>query len=168
MSIEIRKGTSADLDAYAELLYNVHKNMSNKEWFYLDSREELQQQMDEGIMELWLAVDGEMVVGAFDLLVPGLRPINYGYALGFTKEELLQAVNMDSAAVHPDYRGRGIQRKLLQMAEVWLKEQGKRILLCTVHPENTYSLGNVRNLGYTVQKKIPIYGSVRYVLRKDI
>ena len=168
MAVEIRKGTSADLDAFVELLYAVRDSMPIKEWFCLDSKDEFHQQMDDGIMELWLALDGEKVVGAFDLLVPGLREINYGYELGFTEEELLQAVNMDSAAVHPDYQGQGIQRRLLLTAEDWLKSQGRRILLCTIHPENRFSLHNARKIGYTIQKQLPLYGSVRYILRKDI
>lgn len=168
MAVEIRKGSRSDLDAFVELLYTVRESMPVKEWFYLDSKDEFWQQMEEGIMELWLAMDGDKVVGAFDLLVPGMREINYGYELGFSEQELLQVVNMDSAAVHPDYQGQGIQRRLLLTAESWLKEQGSRILLCTVHPENRFSLQNALKIGYTIQKEVPIYGSVRYILRKDI
>ena len=168
MTTEIRKGTAGDLDAFVNLLYTVRENMPVKEWFYLDSPEEYRQQMEAGIMELWLAVDGETVAGAFDLLVPGLRDFNYGYELGFSEEELLSVVNMDSAAVHPHYQGQGIQRKLLLAAEDWLKAQGSRILLCTIHPENRFSLQNALKIGYQIQKQVDIYGSVRYILRKDI
>lgn len=168
MAVEIRKGTKEDLNSYMELLYSVRDNMLHQDWFYADSREELRQYMDTGIMELWLAVDGERLAGAFALLIPGMRSMNYGYTLDFTEEELLQVVNMDSVAVHPYYRGQRIQERLMHAAELWLQGQGKRILLCTVHPENYYSLQNVRKLGYTVQKQISIYDSVRYVLRKDI
>lgn len=168
MAVQIRKGTPADLDAFIRLLYTVHETMPVKEWFYLDSPEEFRQQMEDGIMELWLAVDGDTVVGAFDLLNPGLREFNYGYELGLSEDQLLRVVNMDSAAVHPAYRGQGLQRKLLLTAEAWLKEQGSRILLCTIHPENRYSLQNAQKIGYRIQKLVNLYGSVRYILRKDI
>ena len=168
MEITIRKGTASDIDGFVDLLHRVHAAMTEKEWFYIDSPEEIRQQMESGIMELWLAMDGDRVVGAFDLLVPGLRDCNYGYELGFSEEELRKVVNMDSAAVDPDYRGLGLQLKLLNVAEAWLKEQGSRILLCTVHPDNRFSLQNVQSLGYGIQKKVAIYGSVRYVLRKNI
>jgi len=168
MSVTIKKGTSSDVGALVDLLCAVRETMPVKEWFYVDTPEEFCHQMDEGIMELWLATDEDRIVGAFDLLVPGLREINYGYALGFTKEELLRVVNMDSVAVDPEYQGQGIQRKLLQTAEDWLKEQGNRILLCTIHPDNCYSLQNGLKLGYEIQKQLPVYGSVRYILRKDI
>ena len=43
-----------------------------------------------------------------------------------------------------------------------------RILLCTIHPDNRYSLQNALKLGYRIEKRVGRYGSVRYVLRKDL
>ena len=168
MTVAIRKGDATDLDAFVELLCMVRDSMPVKAWFYVDSKEEIRCQMDAGIMHMWVAVDGERIVAAFDLLVPGLRKINYGYDLGLSEKELLQVVHMDSVAVHPDYRGQGLQEKLMQTAEKWLQGKNKHILLCTVHPDNRFSLNNVQKLGYRIQKKTGIYGSVRYILRKDI
>lgn len=168
MAITIRKGTAADLDAFVNLLCIVRESMLVKEWFYLDSKEDFRQHMASGIMELWLAEDSGRVVGVFDLLIPGLREWNYGYALDMTTEELIRSVNMDSVAVHPDYQGLGLQRKLLLEAEQWLSSRGNWTLLCTVHPENRFSLNNVKKLGYEVQKQLSIYGSVRYLLQKNI
>ena len=71
---------------------------------------------------------------------------------------------MDTAAVHPDFRGRGLQRRLIQEAEQVLEG---RILMCTIHPDNQYSLKNALSLGYTIQKTVARYGSIRYILRKD-
>ena len=62
----------------------------------------------------------------------------------------------------------GLQRKLLEEAESWIRQEGKQILLCTVHPDNYFSLSNVLKQGYTIQKKLEKYGSIRYLLRKDI
>lgn len=168
MTIEIRKGGAEEISAFASLLENVHREMSHPEWFYVDPPEVFRELYDSGKMEYWLALDGQTVAAAFDLLIPGLDPCNYGYALDFTREQLLQVVNMDSVAVHPDYRGKGLQRRLLREAEDWLGREENRILLCTVHPENRYSLENALAQGYTIEKKISIYGSVRYLLRKNI
>lgn len=168
MSIVIRKGTKEDLDAYVALLQRVRQGMERKEWFYIDSREEIFSYLDRGIMHLWVAMDAEIMAGAFSLLIPGTAPMNYGHLLGFSEEELMQAVNMDSVAVHPDYRGLGLQNKLGKAAEDWLGENQNRILLCTVHPANRFSLRNVLSQGYVIQKEVSIYGSVRYVLQKNI
>lgn len=168
MSIVIRKGTAEDLGTFARLLEEVGQGMGNPEWFCVDPVEELQRLMDKGILELWLAMDGDRVAAAFDLLIPGEDPVNYGYALGLSRQELLRVVNMDAVAVRPEYRGQGLQRRLMREAETWLGERQDRILLCTVHPDNRFSLENVLAQGYAVKAKIFIYGSVRYLLQKNI
>ena len=167
-NIQIVQGTWEDIEDFIGLLYDVRAGMENKEWFYLDTPEEFRDYMRSGSMMLWLARDGDRVAAAFNLLIPELRSYNYGYVLGYSTEDLMKVVNMDTAAVHPDYRGLGLQRKLLQTAEAWLKGRGERILLCTIHPENRFSLENALKQGYAVQKQVDIYGSVRYLLRKDI
>lgn len=166
--IIIRRGTRADTESFIHLLSEVRQGMTHKEWFYLDAPEEVREMMENGTMQLWVAMDGERLAGAFDALVPGLEAYNYGYQLGFSTEELLRVVNMDTAAVHPDYRGRHLQRQLLQAAEEELSGTGEKHLLCTIHPDNIYSLQNALAQGYTIQKTLPMYGSIRHILRKDI
>lgn len=168
MDITIRKGNMEDTESFIRLIYDVRESMTDKEWFYVDPAEDIRRMMKSGIMQLWVAVDDNRLAGAFSILIPGLEAINYGYDLGLGEEDLLRVINMDTAAVHPDYRGLGLQKKLMQAAEKEISTAGKRILLCTVHPENHFSLRNVLNQGYTVQKKLSKYDSVRYVLRKDI
>ena len=167
MEIIIRKGTFAETEALISLLQEVWQSMEHKEWLYLDKPEEVREMMADGTMQLWVAMDGDRIVASFDILIPGFQSFNYGYDLGFDRAALLQAVNMDTIAVHPDYRGMGLQQKLMTEAENWAFSNGYPILLCTVHPENCYSLQNMLKLGYTVQKELPKYGSTRYVLRKD-
>lgn len=168
MEITIRKGTLADTERFITFLDSVRASMEHKEWFYLDPPEVVRGMMEAGIMELWLAMDGEKIAGVLDILHPGLEEFNYGYDLDFSQEKLMQVVNMDSAAVHPDYRGQGLQRRLLETAEKELRGMGERFLLCTIHPENRFSLNNALKQGYDIQKTLSKYGSVRHVLCKKI
>ena len=168
MAIEIRRGDMGDTENFIKLLYDVQAAMPHKEWFYQDPPEEIREMMADGTMQLWVAMDGDQLAGAFDILLPGTQEFNYGHDLGFTEEELLRVINMDTAAVHPAYRGQGLQRRLMQEAEKEIAGMGQRILLCTVHPDNPYSLNNVLKQGYTIQKKLEKYGSVRYILRRDL
>lgn len=166
--IIIRRGTLQDTEPFIELLSHVKQNMEHKEWLYLDTPDEVREMMKNGIMSLWVAVDGKRIVGAFDALNPQLAPFNYGYTIGLADEELLRVINMDTAVVHPDYRGHGLQKRMMQCAEMELAESGKHILLCTVHPHNRYSLNNLLSQGYTICKTVDMYGSIRHLMRKNI
>ena len=166
--ITIRKGTSQDTEPFIELMALVRQNMDHKEWLYLDEPDEVREMMKDGTMSLWVAVDGERIVGAFNILSPKLGAKNYGYSIGLTDAELMQVVNMDTAVVHPDYRGMGLQKCLMRCAEEEIAKSGKHILMCTVHPDNRFSLNNVLSQGYAICRTVPMYGSVRHVLRKNI
>lgn len=168
MNIQIRKGTKDDTERFIQFLAQVQGEMEHKEWFFLDPPELVRDLMNRGVMQLWLAMDGDRIAAIFDYLRPGLDEMNYGYDLRLSDELLHKVINLDNAAVHPDYRGLGLQRKMIRIAEKELKGQGNWILLCTVHPDNRFSLQNVLGQGYTIQKKLEKYGSVRYILRKDI
>lgn len=168
MHLELRKGTKEDAQAFVDLLEKVHAGMEHKEWFYLDPPEETKEKISTSQLQMWVAMNGDTMAAALSVIFPGLEAENYGYDLELPQEQLMDVVNMDTAAVHPDYRGMGLQKKLMQMAEQELLGMGRKILLCTVHPDNHHSLQNVLDQGYTIQAKRSKYGSVRYLLRKDI
>lgn len=168
MKFTIRQGTLEDGEAFIRLIYSVQSEMTQKEWFYLDPPDETRRQLQKGMVKLWLAEDGDTLAGVLSIVIPGKDPLNYGYDLVFPEEDLMKVVNMDVAAVAPEYRGYGLQGKLLKTAEEALRREGQHILLCTIHPDNRYSLQNACNNGYAIQLQLEKYGSVRYILRKDI
>ena len=168
MDIRIRKGTVDDVEALILFLEEVRNGMDHPEWFYLDPPDAVRKYMRSGTMQLWLAMDGDQIAAIFDYLIPQMDDYNYGYDLDFEQEALLRVINMDNSAVHPSYRGLGLQRKMIEIAEEYIRSTGPHILLCTVHPDNRFSLEHVLKQGYTIQKKLSKYGSVRYLLRKDI
>ena len=168
MNLEFRKGTMQDTERLISFLEEVKAEMAQKDWFYLDPPEVVRTMMEDGTMELWVAEENNRFAAIFDVLYPGLESYNYGYDLRLAEAELLQVVHMDTSAVHRDYRGLGLQAKMIRNAEEELSGKGHRILLSTVHPENRFSLNNLLSLGYAVQKRVKKYGSERFVLRKDI
>jgi len=168
MNIAFRKGTKQDAEDLIRFLDAVKDGMTQKDWFCLDPPETVRAMMDDGTMALWIAEENNRMAAIFDVLYPGMESFNYGYDLGLSQEELLRVVHMDTSAVHSDYRGLGLQARMIRMAEEELSGKGHRILLCTVHPENRFSLNNLLGLGYAIQKRVEKYGSERFVLRKDI
>lgn len=168
MDFQFRKGTPEDTEAFLLFLDEVKAGMSQKDWFYLDPADTVRRMMADGTLEFWMAFHEEKLAAVFSILFPGLQSDNYGYDLELPEEELLQVVHKDTAAVHPDYRGFGLQGRMVQLAEQELAGMGKRILLSTVHPENKFSLNNMRKHGYEIQKRVGKYGSERLILRKNI
>ena len=164
MDILIRKGKIADLDRFLEFTHEVRAAMPDTAWFALDPDEEMRELTEAGDMEFWLAECGDRLAAVFSNIRPGLRDFNLGCEIGLEEAQLTRVTHMDTAAVHPDFRGRGLQRRMMAEAEQGL---AGRILLCTIHPDNRYSLENALRLGYRIEKRIGRYGSVRYVLRKD-
>lgn len=164
MDILIRQGGIEDTERYLAFLHDIYDGMGQSDWLFLDPDDEVRAMVEAGRMKLWLAeVNG--IAGVFSVVFPGLAPINLGYDLELDKEQLPRVVHMDTAAVHPNYRGLHLQTRLMLHAEQTL---GGSILLCTVHPENRYSLQNVMSQGYAIAKQCKKYGSIRYILRKDI
>ena len=76
--------------------------------------------------------------------------------------------NADSAIVHPDYRGNGLQRKLLEAALALLRP-GIVGIGATVSPENQYSLNNALASGFEIVCRREMYGGYdRYLLAKRL
>ena len=165
MDIRIRKIELDELDKYLEFSHVVKNMMAEDDWFFLDPDEEVRQMMAQDRVDIWLAEDEKRIAAVFCIVYPGMENFNIGYDLGFSEEDLKRVVHMDTAAVHPDYRGRGLQKRMMAHAE---QELEGKILLCTIHPDNRYSLNNVLKLGYTIEKKTQRYDSVRCILRKDL
>ena len=139
--------------------------MTQDDWFFLDPDEEVRQMMEQNRVGIWLAEDEDRIAAVFCIVYPGMDAFNLGYDLEFSEEDLKRVVHMDTAAVHPDYRGRGLQKRMMSLAE---QELEGKILLCTIHPDNCFSLNNALKIGYRIEKKTARYGSVRYILRKNL
>ena len=52
--------------------------------------------------------------------------------------------------VHPDYRGKGIAKKMKKIGEQWLREMGAQKIRTKVHIENGRMLTINKKLGYAV------------------
>ncbi|MFO7970090.1 MAG: GNAT family N-acetyltransferase [Bacillota bacterium] len=111
--------------------------------------------------------DNERLIAFLIVRIPNKEKDNLGYNLEI--KELDKVIHMESLGVHPDYRGKGLQKKMIRYAEKLLEEGKYKYLTCTVSPKNTHSLKNFQALGYEIELKAKKYdGYQRYILKKIV
>lgn len=171
MDFIIEKASPADYQLFADLIQSVWDSMEQKDWFMADNADYTYHTLSAGQGTGYKAVHKESgrIAGVFMVATPGLDESNLGYDVGLSREQLLETALMDSVAILPEYRGHGLQYRLMQTAEKELKDQGFHYLLCTVHPQNRYSRDNVLKQGYEfVCQKKKYNGNIRDILMKHI
>jgi len=101
--------------------------------------------------------------------IPGLADDNLGKDLFLPQAELAKVAHLQAVAVHPAYRGKGLQRKLTSAHLAVIEEQGYEHVCCTVSPKNPISLANILSCGLVIEGLRPkMQGWWRYILHKNI
>ncbi len=174
MQFDIEKNELLSNDtmySYIQFIKKIRQDMPDKTWFAMDDDDVIMKRFQEKTAFVYTAKESETgrLAGIFMVTVPGLSEENLGHDLGFSEEDLLKSVHMDTAVILPDYRGNGLQARLMEKAEADCTRQGYVYLLCTIHPENRFSLQNARKLGYQVVKTTFKYGGLpRNILCKTL
>lgn len=169
--VKVEKASVKDADEIIELIQYVHDNMENQQWYVIDDINYYAHYLEEGNGIGYKAVDEEngKIVGIFIAIIPETKETNLGYDIGFTEEKAKKVAVMDTAAILPAYRGQNLQYRTMVEAEKELKTLGYRYLLCTVHPDNRFSLHNVQKQGYEIMMTKEKYGGyLRHILLKEI
>ena len=179
------------IDISIQKIKEIWAKMPTPEWFAMDSDEEIRDYFTSGKSWLYVAkekmsedsidlADSEFhnderdfdcpeFAGLFTTIFPGPGPENLGRDLGFSDEDLMKSAHMETVVIAPKYRGHHLQARLMAKAEEDLKAAGYKHLLCTIHPENPYSMNNALSLGYKVEKLVEKYGGLpRNILLKEI
>lgn len=162
--VAVRRCGPADAAAFFALQNEVRAAMPHPEQFVPDTQENITAYLAH---DLCLGVfDGERLGAYFILRYCGQSEHNYAAFLGIPQAEWDHWANADSAVVHPDWRGNGLQRKLLEAALPLLRP-GIVGIGATVSPENQYSLNNALACGFVIADRREMYGGYdRYLLKK--
>lgn len=166
LPVVVRRCDPADAAAFFALQNEVRAAMPHPEQFVPDTQENITAYLAH---DLCLGVfDGKRLGAYFILRYCGQNEHNYAAFLGVPQAEWDHWANADSAVVHPDWRGNGLQRKLLEAALPLLRP-GIVGIGATVSPENQYSLRNALACGFTIAARRKMYGGYdRYLLEKRI
>lgn len=90
------------------------------------------------------------------LYVPDIEN-HFGSMLGFSEKDLPWIANMKLVIVLPEYRGNGLQKRLMNAVIASAKKRKFRGLYSTAHPENIYSIRNLVETGFIFQKPVIAY-----------
>lgn len=166
LPIRLRRCGPADAAAFFALQNEVRAAMPHPEQFVPDTLENITTYLREDLCIG--AYDGERLGAYFILRYCGRSAHNYAAFLGVPREEWEHWANADSAVVHPDWRGNGLQRRMLEAALPLLPESITH-LGATVSPANPYSLSNALACGFTIRARREMYGGFdRYLLAREL
>ena len=162
-------------DAVALQKY-VYDQLPNKQVLYMDSYEEMFDDMKQGAKVIGVFNKaGEMIAYRY-IGFPGCSDKNLGNDINMPKQELNKVAHLETTVVHPDYRGNSLQSLTLQQAMPMVQEFGYSHLLCTVSPQNVYSLFNIMKNGLRIKALKKKYGTEengkdgmwRFILHKNL
>jgi ribosomal protein S18 acetylase RimI-like enzyme len=164
--IMIRRAAEADVTELFEVMNKVSAALPDKRYFYAEDRAFIKRHIEERGFVLQAAVQ-EKIVGFLLVRIPEYEEDNLGKNVALSHETLRRVAHMEIVVVTPQYRGLGIQKRVLKEAEKILVEKGYEYLMATVSPLNQYSLNNFLSLGYKIVKTEKKYGGYdRHILMK--
>ena len=168
-TIEISLVKEEEIPVMLELMNTIYQELPDKSWFSMDSGESCLRYMLTLKAQVF-GRDGQGKLAAvFVARTKELGEENHGKYMNLKEKDLERVAHMEIAMVDKKFRGRGLQKKLMEVAEDRLELLGFRWLMGTAHPENVYSVHNFQKLGYEIVAEALKYGGLpRYVFCKEI
>jgi len=155
----MRLSTTDELRAAVALQKYVYDRLPNKQVLYMDSYEEMLEDMKNGAKLIGVYnKSGELIAYRY-IGFPGLSEKNLGNDINMPGKDLAKVAHLETTVVHPEYRGNSLQSLTLQQAIPMVKKFGYSHLLCTVSPQNFYSLYNIIKNGLRVKALKKKYGT---------
>ena len=152
---EVRRCTPADWAEVFALQSAVRAAMPYPEQFMPNSGEELLTDLQRS---LCIGVWAQGKLAAYSILrYCGESDHNYANYLDVPKCDLKYWANGDTVVVAPEWRGNGLQCRLLELSAQWRRPEIIGIG-CTVSPENPYSMQNLEAAGFSVHTRRLMYG----------
>lgn len=116
MTFKIVKAEETDYQLFASVIQEVYEALEQKEWFAADNAEYTYHMLKDCNGVGYKAVHEPLgaVAGIFLVTFPGNSEENLGRDIGLSEEALSLVAQMDSVAILPQYRGAGLQKRLMQ------------------------------------------------------
>ena len=153
----LRKCEPSDLQSVIELNEAVYAALPDKSMLRHNSAEMIASCLEEPNVTLGVW-EGDLLVAIGMLYVPQCVEEDHAHDLDLQGD--YRAANQKLFLVREDYRGRGLQRKLIREVEQIAKERGFTLLCTTVAPNNETSVNNFLEEGYVYAKTEEKYGGL--------
>lgn len=165
----IRRAVAADADIIYGCMISVYNSLDDKSIFVCENIEYVRRNITEHGFAVVAETDSGRMAGAFVFEYPGQEINNLGRDIGLLESELDKVVHMDTVVVLPEYRGYGLQERMLVFAENMINKDKYRYYMATAAPCNAPSVNTFIKCGYRIVKVTEKYkGLTRAILRKDI
>jgi len=166
-SLEMRFLAESSLSDLAALQSLVVSNLHEIEIFMPHDEEYLSRIFQTDLSVLGVLAE-EKLVAYSTIRYPGTGKDNLGRDLHLAEEDLKNLAHLQAIAVHPHFRGYGLQRELAAAHLQVLESSGYEHICCTVSPKNPVSLNNLLSCGFRVRALIHKFtGWWRYILYKN-
>lgn len=166
--LSIERAGYGDVPAIRKIMVDSYRLVRDSGWYVIDDTSFLERHIEEEGITL-KAVTEDTLAGFLVIRYPGNSEDNLGSYIKLTQEQGMAVAHMESAAVVPHFRGRGIQKQLMDSGEKLLAGTAYTYLMGTAHPDNIYSVNNFLKLGYDIVAEEEKYGGLpRYVFCKVI
>ena len=171
MDITITKATEQDLLEIISLKQNIWNEIENKEWYEIRGTTEsfLKRILHENGLIL-KAINPENKIIGF-LIVEGYLREDSELVRKTHIQNRNEYIEMTNAGVSQNYRGLGLQRKMILKAEELMLKANDNIKfsIATVHPDNKASYNTLTNIGYKKITEKELYsGKRRYIVVKKL
>ena len=130
LDVTIRQATAADAEVIADMIAAIEPDKLVSEISRDERRDRFQRYLGDGINVSFLAQSGGRLVGELTLALGGPDPTRIGFG------------------VHPDFRRRGVARRLLQHGIAWSDANDIHKLTAEVMSHNAAALAVLQELGF--------------------
>lgn len=155
----MRTIAEGELETAVKLQKYVYEQLPDKQVLYMDSYEEMLSDMQNGAKIIGVFNKEEEMIAYRYIGFPGAAEKNLGIDIKLPEEELTKVAHLEATVVHPDYRGNSLQSITLQQSIPFIRETGYSHVLCTVSPQNVYSLFNIIKNGLRIKALKKKYGT---------
>ena len=147
-TVILRPAKASEAEAIHALMTEVYEELPDKDIYSCDDLENVKHYLnDAGFGVVGINKDGR-IISSLICQYPGTNDDNLGLDVGLSEEELLRVVHFESAVVHRDYRGQGLEGRMIAFAEERIDKERYNIFFGTVSPDNPASCHTAEKNGF--------------------